>query len=177
MANVLELEVDSDKNANWYFLPIGETIRGRMDYSRETHATSIKEGRELFPKGIPGQRLVLDLDAGQAQIVEPILKDESILKVLKKRGMAPPTEKEPVPVHKDSIPSWLYWIKRGVESGIVKLLRGKLPDKIDGKIQKRFSVPERIDANTQRLDKLTAIIYGMLTPDQKKSADKLLASE
>jgi hypothetical protein len=182
VANVLEIEVDMERNGNWNFLPLGRTIRGRMDFTRELHAESIKVGREDFPKGIPGQRLTLNMDCGptgdaEATITDPIPKDDALMKQLKKRNMQPPTEKETFPVHKDLIPSWLYWLKRGVEAGFVKVLRGKLPDKVDGKVIKRFSNPERQDVNAARLDNLTAILFGMLSPEQKKAAEALLAAK
>src|SRR5947208_587388 len=103
MANVLELEVDHPQNHDWFFPPMERKIRGRIDFQRERQADYWKL-RDDFPRGLPGQRLTIDLDAGQVTLSDPIHQDENIVKQIKKRGMMLPTEKESLTIEKSLIP-------------------------------------------------------------------------
>jgi hypothetical protein len=172
MANVIEIEVDHPQNHNWFFAPLGKPIRGRIDFLREKQTDYLKL-RDDFPRGLPGQRLTIDLDAGQAVLTDPIHQDPNICAQIKKRGMGLPTEKETFEFDKALIPTWCYWIKRGVGSGMVKVLKGKLPEKIEGHI-KRFQVNEAKDPNTTRTEKLLAILFAKLSPEERKAAQEMM---
>jgi len=52
--------------------------------------------------------------------------------------------------------SWLFFIKRAVEAGIAKIVKGELPAKIDGKIRYNYVFNERTTETPT--EKLTAAI-------------------
>jgi hypothetical protein len=174
VGNVLEIEVDSPTNSNWQFLPLGKTIRGRVDFHRAHQADVARLAKE-FPRGIPGQRLILDLDAGEGRIVDPIHDDPDLCAKIKARKMALPPREETFAITKESAPTYQYWLKRAVDSGTARLLKGKLPEKIDGRVTKRFNIQETTTPQEARMDKLLTLLFAKLPAADRKAAEEFMS--
>src|SRR5262245_21937795 len=131
MANIIEIEVDTPNNNSLHFLPIGRDIRGRFDYARVAEPQAALE-RSAFPLGIPSQRLGIDTDEGVGYIVEMLYEPQhkAIRATLERKAFGLPPERETFRVGADTA-TWLYWMKRAVESGVARLVRGKFPEKIE----------------------------------------------
>jgi hypothetical protein len=176
MANVIEIEPDTKNNNDLGFMPLWRSIRGRFDFNRmgerEAKLMTIK-----FPDPIPGQRLGIDLDAGEGYIVEPLHHPEhrKIRETLAKDGY-PGLEPERAifPLQKEDHATWLYWMKRAVDGGLAKLVRGKLPDRIEGKPRKNFVTKPRIDPRDKMIERLTAILFAQLPPEKQKAVREIL---
>jgi hypothetical protein len=177
MANVIEIEVDNAQNGQLHFLPIGRSLRGRFDPARDTEP----QARLLlidYPRGVPGQRLALDADAGTAWLTDGLhdAEHKEAREKLKRKGYALPPEREELTLQKGDVPTWLYWIKRAVESGLARLVRGKLPDKIEGPVKKSFVVPERKpDQKDATIAKLTALLLAKLSPAERRQVEEIMA--
>ncbi len=164
-SNVIEIEIDGEHNECLHFRPLQRSIRGRLDLMRIGEPMAKVKTTE-FPDPIPGQRLGID-PSGTGYLSEP-LHDEEYAPI-KERILKKGQELEPELLEFENVdlPTWLFWIKRAVEDGIAKVVKGKLPGKIEGKVKKNFIVsrPEQ----TQN-DKLTAAIN-----KQTQVFEKLLA--
>jgi hypothetical protein len=176
VANVIEIECDTPRNSQLHFLPIGSNVRGRFDYSRDTEPQSRVAGID-YPEPIPGQRLGLDLDALEGYIAEP-LHDKAYAKlraVVERKGFSLPKEKEVFKLSKADVPTWLYWMKRSVEGGDCKLLRGKLPERVEGEPQKSFITKARgPDPRDAVIARLTALLMAKLSPAERKEVEAML---
>lgn len=151
----LEIEVDS-QNANIAFAPLsGRRVRGAFN------ARNIKEleGQKLlsaWPDTVPGTRIGFDVATGVGYLYEPLYepKHRPTKGRIEKAGYQLPPEREEFKgAH---APTWLYWMKRCVESGHAKVISGSLPAKIEGEpitefITKRTKTPtENLIAATQK---------------------------
>src|SRR5437867_3690573 len=97
--NVIEVEIDTPNNGVLYFQPLDRKIRGRFDFARDSEPLA-KVHMAEFPKGVPGQRLGIDLEAGVAYVAEPLhgAEYQAIRERIKKRGFGLPPERETVEV-------------------------------------------------------------------------------
>ena len=150
----LEIEIDGPRNEALLFAPLQRSIRGRCDLMRLGAPECILEAQK-WPGPIPSQKLGIDPD-GNGYLEEPLHAPEFSPhreRIEKKMGMKlEPAVQEFPGIH---LPSWLFWIKRAVESGIAKVTKGKLPDVIDGKPRLNYVLAEPEATNT---DKLTAAL-------------------
>lgn len=150
----VELEIDGEHNECLGFRPLpGRSIRGRFDMNRISEPMARIKATE-WPTPIPSQRIGID-DDGNGFIVEPLHDAEYAPlreKILKTGQTLEPALTTIENIH---APSWLFWLRRAVESGIAHVVRGKLPDKIDGKPRMNFITNERGPSSS---DKLTAAI-------------------
>ena len=152
-ATAIEIEIDGDRNESLRFRPLQRSIRGRFDLNRIAEPQARLRAAEL-PLPIPGQRLGID-PSGTGYLIEPLHDEDhaTIREKIEKKGMK--LEPELTEFPNIDLPTWLYWLKRAVESGIAKITKGKLPDKIDGKPRKNFVMAEPEPSVT---DKLTAAL-------------------
>lgn len=134
MNDVLEIEVDSPKNRNLYFVPLDRNLRGRFDYMRTT-TNYVKKGAPVYP----GQVLGVNLSTGETYIKEPIHDSPELKREVEKRFKLAPARED---AGKQHVPTILYWMKRAIESGSARIVNGRLPEKIDGEPKKRFNVPD-----------------------------------
>jgi len=145
----LEVKIDGSHNEHLYFRPLQRSIRGRFDLNRIAEPMARLKSAKL-PEPIPSQRLGIEPD-GTGYVTEPLheAKYAPIKEKILKAGM----QLEPALQTFDDIDraSWLFWIKRAVESGLAKVVAGKLPDKIDGKPKMNFIVNEPGPSSTDRL--------------------------
>jgi hypothetical protein len=175
MANVIEIEPDTAGNNSLHFMPIGKTIRGRFDYARdsEPQAALLKNA---FGGVVPGQRLGIDLDAGEGYVVEPLheAQHKGVRAVIERKGLALAAERQTFSLpSKDDHATWVYWFKRAVESGLAKLVKGRIPDKLDGTPRKQFITTERKpDAKDATIARLTALLVAKLSPAERKAFEE-----
>jgi hypothetical protein len=153
MKAAIELEIDGPANECLMFRPLERNIRGRLDFTRVREPLAMIESTK-WPKPIPSQRLGID-PAGVGYLLEPLHDAENA--VLKEKITKQGKRLEPAVQTFENInlPTWFFWIQRAVESGIAKVVKGELPEKIDGKPRINFVMadPQPSDA-----DKLTAAI-------------------
>ncbi len=153
-SNTIEIEFDTPKNANVCFQPLTRTFRGRFDVRR------MKDGGRLFstwPEPIPGQRLSVNFDSGECEIIEPLWEPAfaAIRERIERKGMtiAPgrePAKLDPATAH--------HWLKGLIETGDCKIVSGELPAKVEGKPQLRFHSVEQLDPVESSIVALTSAI-------------------
>jgi hypothetical protein len=180
MSQVIEVEVDGPRSENWFCLPLERVIRGRFDFSRDSNPLALVAAQELgLQQGVPGERLVLDLDAMTATVVEQLYDPahKATRKAIEKRGEALQPERQSFPVKPGDVATWSYWLKRGVECGIVKVLKGALPAKVEGKPRKSFVTSPRKDPRDGLIERLTAILYANLPESKRAQVEQLLNAE
>ncbi|MBU4271355.1 MAG: hypothetical protein KKA28_05785 [Planctomycetes bacterium] len=154
MKNAVEIEVDGARNECLSFRPLpGRTVRGKFSFDRVAEPMARVKAND-WPTPIPGQRIGLDPD-GLGFVREPLRDEEfaPIREKIEKQGMKlPPAIETFENIH---LPSWLHWMKKAVESGVAKVVSGKLPEKVDGTPRRNFIMAEPPVSST---DKLTAAI-------------------
>lgn len=187
--NTVEVEIDGPRNQSAYFPPLDVTLRGRFDPTRiPTEGEGLGALVRAFPNGgIPGQRLVLDPATGTGTIVEP-LADPANAKVRqaieafhKERNIAAGGLEFPIAarVHPGvHLPTWLGWLKRLVESGVARVVKGKLPEDDPPEMKKGFfNPPSRTDAKDEQIRQLTALLVAKLSPTERKEMAGILAGK
>lgn len=163
MKGVLEIEIDGGANESLFFAPLQRRIRGRFDVNRVAEPLARMKARD-WPQPIPGQRLGINLESGEAYLAEPLREPQhaAIRDRVERLGKVGPDSEPFGIVH---LPTWLHWLKRAVGSGIARVVKGELPTKIDGEPRRSFihaepapSTNDRlaaaIDANTRMLGEL-----------------------
>jgi len=125
-ADTIEVEIDNAKNFDLFFQPLARPLRGRLVMSRIPEPSAAGLARR-FADAIPGQRVVLSTGDATATIVEPLRDDSgcaTIREKLAKKGFdIPKTE-----THEGiDVPTWLFHLRRAVEAGYAKVIRGSLP--------------------------------------------------
>ncbi len=152
--NVLEIEVDGELNECLFFLPIQRRIRGRFDLNRVAEPLARLKSRE-WPAPIPGQRLGVNLETGEAYIAEPLRESghQATLERVERVGKVGPAVEPIANVH---LPTWLFWLKRAVESGIARITKGELPKKIDGEPVTEFITRKPVSSNDRLAEAIEA---------------------
>jgi hypothetical protein len=175
-SEVLEIEVGNDSNDNLLFAPIQRRVRGRFDYLRvnEQKARALVDN---FPQGIPGQRLRLNVNAKEGELIEPLREEAHAVtgeRVRALHGALPPHEK-----FKDAhVPTWLYWMKRAVESGNAKLVHGKFPAVIPGQPQLNFlfNAGQAEASDTKAALEAQTAAFNRMAESNEKLASAILAA-
>jgi hypothetical protein len=179
---VVEIEVDNAQNRNLFFLPLQRPVRGRLDFGREADPEAIRLTRD-FPTPIPGQRIQFDADREEAALLEPLHgEDHRALRELiarKNYGALEP-ERQVFPVPKDQQPTWFYWLRRAVNAGLARVVRGALPEltAIRGKVKKSWITPERgPDRKDRMIDKLLNVLGSILPAGKRRELEQALEAE
>lgn len=160
-SEMLEIEIDSQKNSDLFFGPLGRRIRGGYDARRAAQFDQGASGMlTAWPEPIPGQRLALDSEAKQGYLREP-LHDERFAATREKIVSRKIARLEPAETAFSNVdvPTWLHHIKCAVEAGVAKVISGKLPEKIEGNPRKHFRGKERKSETThlaESIDRQTA---------------------
>jgi len=154
MVKSVDIDIDGTRNECLDFRPLpGRTVRGRFDLNRVAEPLAKLRTAEL-PEPVPGQRIGIDAE-GVGYVAEPLYDVEhaAVRERIERRGLRLPPQRESF----DGIDvvSWLYWLQRAAESGLARVVSGKLPEKIDGEPRKNFITAE---PEKGPLDKLTAAI-------------------
>jgi hypothetical protein len=149
MAKTLEIEISGPRNESLHFRPIGRSIRGRFDLNNDTEPLARMKINE-WPQPIPSQRLGIDLEKGEGYILEALHEAEhaAIRERIELKGMKLAPARETFA--SVDVPTWLFWLKQAVQSGLARVVAGVLPDKIEGEPRKSFVSAER----PQREDRL-----------------------
>jgi len=141
-ADVVAVEIDGPLNEAHYFRPLGRRVRGRFD----AHRVAGDTGRlvQAWPDPIPGQRIGVDVAAGEGFIEESLCDPQhAALKAKAERvGAVGPPREVFAGVH---VPTWLFWLRQAVEAGIARIVQGTLPATIDGSPQREFITPKAAD--------------------------------
>src|SRR6188472_3173032 len=128
---IVEIEVDSETNADLHFEPLAERVRGAFLPARVRQESAGKLAMAL-PTGLPGQRIRLDTDAKIGAVLEPlagpahaatratvaklITGDESATDA---RLSFAPAERTYPGVH---VPTWLSYMVRAVRAGYARVV-------------------------------------------------------
>jgi hypothetical protein len=148
-ATTIEIEVDGPYNENLMFRPLQRAIRGRFDLNRVAEPMARMRSAE-WPQPIPSQRLGIEAD-GSAYVLEPLHDEEhaAIKERIERQGMKLPPKCETF----DGVDlvTWLFWIKRAVNSGIARVVAGQLPKVIDGVPKMNFIVDRPAQSAGDRL--------------------------
>ena len=171
--STLLVEFDNE-NRNPYFAPLMRSLRGRFDAQLATKRD--KDAGQLlseWPDGIPGQQMSVDMDTGEAVLVEPLHDPRyaAITERVKQRGCRLFPAREPVALDK---PTVLHWLKEAVAAGQAKIIRGALPDKIEGTPKLHFIVQPVETTETKlatAMDSMAAAIR-----EQTEALTKVLAA-
>ena len=145
----VEIEIDGQHNENLYFRPLQRSVRGRFDLNRIGEPTARMKSVD-FPHPIPSQRIGIEAD-GSGYITEPLHDAEhaALRERIEKQGKKLPPKCETF--DDVDLPTWLYWIKRAVESGVAKVVGGQLPKHIDGTPKLNFIVDRPKETTGDRL--------------------------
>lgn len=180
-SNIVEIEVSGPKNENLFFGPLMRRVRGRYELARTTQhdgkATSLAN---RITSAIPGQRIGLNVESGEAYIVEPLRGDDYEAlrnKLLKKTRLAPARED----CGKVDLATFVYWLRRLVESNKAVVVVGDLPEQPKGKVKKSFFSTERKSSDerlAEAIEKQTAAIerQGAAIERQGELFAKILAA-
>ena len=135
-ATTIELEIDGPANECLMFRPLERNIRGRLDFTRVKEPLAMIESTK-WPKPIPSQRFGIEPD-GTGYLLKPLHDEENA--VLKEKITKQGKRLEPAlqVFEKIDVATWLFWIQRAVESGIAKVTKGTVPEKIEGKPRVNF---------------------------------------
>lgn len=154
-ANIVEIEIDGPQNQSHYFRPMQERIRGRFDAQRllQRDDGAGRLARE-WPDAIPGQRLLLDFDSGNAYLTEPLHDAEhaALRAKIEAKGFTIAERRRELPAV--DVVTWAYWMASAVSAGVARIIRGEIPDKLDGEPQTQFIVKRQQDP----LERLAAAV-------------------
>jgi hypothetical protein len=171
---VIEIEVDHPRNRNLQFTPIQAVVRGRLDFLRGDKA--LREKADDFPTGIPGQVIGFDTDAATGYVAEPLHDAEhaALRRQIEGSGQSLPERRRTFPgpgeAHYDHASTWLFWMKRAVESGHARVVKGKLPAEVRGPVRKNFVTADPARRRTEA--DLLAWMMASATPEQRAEYDR-----
>jgi hypothetical protein len=175
---VIEIEVDHVQKRNMAFTPTQSVVRGRLDFLRGDKA--LRGKADDWPGGVPGQVIGFDTDSATGYIAEPLHDPEhaATRAKIEAMGQSLPDRRKtyggPGEPGYDHAATWLHWMKRAVDSGHAKIVKGKLPAKIDGKPRSNFVTqdPQRFRGTAAAAN---ALLIAMLTPEQRQRFDAAMA--
>jgi hypothetical protein len=171
MSKVFEIEIDGPRNERLMFPPLQRSLRGRFDVNRVLEPEARRLSNKI-PTAIPGMRLSADLATGECAVIEAIHEDRPLkARLAASRPVEFAPEREVA--QNAHLPTWLYWMKRAVESGVARIVRGELPQRIEGEPQKNFYTPPAPKNDTNErlaaaLEAQTAVMTKLLEHLAKK---------
>lgn len=125
-ANVIEIEVGDDLGRQVKFDPSGKRLRGRMDFSKFMDP-ALNAKRNAFPEPVPGMIIGVNKATGQKYHREPLYDPDQKKnrQRIEAKGFA---LNEPIEYFEsESVETWLFWMRRQVDSGKARLITGELP--------------------------------------------------
>ncbi|MDY0167441.1 MAG: hypothetical protein RBS80_12910 [Thermoguttaceae bacterium] len=133
---IVEIECAAPHGRQLFFRPIGKRVRGRVHLTGRSEAE--RQIAERWPDPVPGQIIGVDTDTGEKYVREPLHDREHAALARRVRGLGKelPPERENYP--SESVSSWLFWMRRAVDSGTAKLLTGTIPDKLPEEPRKNY---------------------------------------
>lgn len=134
------IEISGPKNEQLIFAPIGQKLRGRWDFSRtQRDKSDPMKALALATPVIPGIVVVLDTDAKEGRIVDPLLESRDgnvvfakIQEVAKRfQGTFDDWQPWPTATHQldvDKVKTWAHFMRVAVDCGYATDLSSvKLP--------------------------------------------------
>lgn len=157
---VAEIELTA-KNTQVIFPPLGQTrkegLRGTYDYREVPGAYEVYRTYGV----VPGHRVGVDPDRGVGYVLEPIHGDAKLKAKIVERWRLGDERRE---FNLQTPDRWLRCMVRLVQGGLAKVVKGKLPDKID----------PIVDPPTHE-ELAAACAYVSLTPEKQAAvADKIV---
>lgn len=135
-----QIEVNGPKNEQLIFAPIGQKLRGRWDFSRtQRDKSDPMKALALATPVIPGIVIVLDTDAKEGQIVDPLSETRdgkavfARIQEVAKRFLGTFDEWQPWPLAThgldvDKVKTWAHFMRVAVDCGYATDLSSvKLP--------------------------------------------------
>lgn len=160
----VEVEVCAPNNRQYLFPPTGKTLRGRIDFSTVKSKSELSL-RDLWPDPIPGKVIGIN-ESGEKYVREPLHDPENTKTrlTIQSRGMVLEDERENF--RSESSVTWLYWLRRAVDSGLARVIKGELPP-ID-----ELEPPRKRRLHDERQPKKDFI----LSPPEESPLDRLAAA-
>jgi hypothetical protein len=176
MADVIEVEVASEKGSPLFFPPLGKKLRGRLDFPRVAYADPGARGMaEQFKHAIPGQVIGYDPATGQGYVREPLHEAqhaETRGRIARRWNLAPERTN-----FKGDPATFVYWINRSIAAGHAVLISGVVPQNFPGQPQKRFFSAEQPHEQKDRLlNTLVAAFVASLPAAQRKAFEENLSN-
>jgi hypothetical protein len=187
--NEIVVEIDHPKNSDVLFHPTNTLIRSRL-FPFRSNGRPLPWMQKYNAKGVPGQRIHLDVEACRGRIVDGLGDDKEFLKAFQADCMSGEyriLEHKPhdtltfeglTPV---DVSTWMYWMKRLVEKEykdavdrksmgkIAKLLNGRLPS-LDEIIARGNVLRPVSDQSTIKRDKGETEFYQARTTESRQPA-------
>lgn len=175
MASNVEITIDSPRNSCAYFRPLDRSVRGRFMLSRVKEPTAMSF-RDRIPEDVAGQTIGIDTDTGTGYLMEPLHQDERVKAYAAKRGKRlEPARQEFAGVE---VNAWLFWMRRLVDSGLARVVNGKLPETVEYDPPPRFGKqPKRGNARLREIFQRhpdVAAQYSAWTKDQRTAWEQLV---
>jgi hypothetical protein len=175
----IEVECVPPQGGMLWFAPLQRGLRGVIDVRTMPEAdAALLRG---WPDPVPGQRVGLTAE-GVGYVADPVHNHAALKARIEALGFKLPPAREEFP--DTHAPTWLYWLKVCVEAGLVRVVSGQLPDRVDGKPRKRFLSPEEEDprdAQVKRLESqnqtLVRLLVSKLTPAERRAFEEAQAAE
>jgi hypothetical protein len=176
---LVEVECVPPQGGSLFFQPLQRALRGVIDVRQMPEAdAALLRG---WPDPVPGQRVGLTAD-GVGYVADPVHNNAALKVKIEALGFRLPPAREEFP--DTHAPTFLYWLKRCVDSGLARVVSGTLPEHIDGKPRKRFLSPEEEDprdAQVKRLESqnqtLVRLLVSKLTPAERRAFEEAQAAE
>lgn len=121
----VEIEVCGPHGSQLYFAPIGRPLRGFVDFTTARSKSALAL-RDTWPEPVPGK--IIGIDANGRKYVREPLHDKDHAKVRQRilnSGHVLPDEREDF--ESDTAVTWLYWMRRAVDAGLARVVKGDLP--------------------------------------------------
>lgn len=128
---VVEIEIDGARNEAHFFRPLMRRLRGRFDLNRVAEPQARMKSVEC-PDPIPGLRIGLDFVTATGYVSDPLTEPEQAANRARitQRGLSLGSAREDFP--EVDCPTWAFWLRRAVESGAARVVRGELPEELGG---------------------------------------------
>ena len=125
--NAVEIEFDLPNNNQVFFPPLGAPIRGRWDLGRVKEPAAMAEEATLG-RGYPSQRLRLDYDKCEGEIIDPLYDQEyRDVRLHIEHAQKKQIPKLGGPV-RANVSTWHYWMRSLVDQQIAKVVKGQFMD-------------------------------------------------
>jgi hypothetical protein len=169
---VMEIEAAPPQSGTLYFAPLQRSVRGEIRLGDCPEAD--KSVERAWPKVIPGQVIGLTAE-GKGYILDPLHRPdhEPLRAQMKAEKLALGTK--PDEVFNADKPTWLYWMRRCIESGNARLTKGQLPDAAACKgAKKDFGAPAPVNPERKRADVILSLLVAKLPPAERKAYESAL---
>jgi hypothetical protein len=168
---IIEVEVGDERGGSLFFSPIGKRVRGRFDPAKL--GTGADEVAKEIKGPVPGQVIGYDPATGEGYVREPLHdpRHEIIRERIARKWGIPPAKQ----TFRGDAPTWLFWLKRAVESGLARVVKGTIPTDVPGKPQTRFITSDQADPRDTLLDRMLSLLIAQLPADKRKAADDIFS--